>query len=154
MQEIATVSKGAASLHGRVPSHLLHPLLIWVDRDPGDVYLAALKMDEKQDVVCHQSAQREHHYQHHTTWLPGSLARAAVSPSWAHQQNPPQSRSRHAPHRHPPKRSHRARKASPRCPVLFPGSTSQPRLEMRWLFGCTNQVVRRAWLEARHAHRV
>src|ERR1039458_2354553 len=59
MQEIATVSKGAASLHGRVPSHLLHPLLIWVDRDPGDVYLAALKMDEKQHVVCHQSAQRK-----------------------------------------------------------------------------------------------
>src|SRR5674536_6985 len=59
MQEIATVSKGAASLHGRVPSHLLHPLLIWVNGDPGDVYLAALKMDEKQRVVCHQSAQRK-----------------------------------------------------------------------------------------------
>src|ERR1700693_6513682 len=53
MQEITTVSKGAASLHGRVPSHLLHPLLIWVDGDPGDVYLAALKMDEKQHVVGH-----------------------------------------------------------------------------------------------------
>src|ERR1700688_1420549 len=36
MQEIATVSKGAASLHGRAPSHLLHPLLSWVDGDPGD----------------------------------------------------------------------------------------------------------------------
>src|ERR1039457_286209 len=60
MQEIATVSKGAASLHGRVPSHLLHPLLIWVDGDPGDVNLAALKMDEKQHVVGHQSAQRKY----------------------------------------------------------------------------------------------
>src|SRR4030088_2002732 len=59
MQEIATVSKGAASLHGHVPSHLPHPLLVRVNGDPGDVHLAALKMDEKQDVVCHQSAQRE-----------------------------------------------------------------------------------------------
>jgi hypothetical protein len=31
MQEIATVSKGAASLHSHVPSHLLHPLLVRVD---------------------------------------------------------------------------------------------------------------------------
>jgi hypothetical protein len=34
MQEIATVSKGAPSLHGRVPRHLLHPLLVRVDGDP------------------------------------------------------------------------------------------------------------------------
>ena len=45
MQEIATVSKGAASLHGHVPSHLPHPLLVRVNGDPGDVHLAALKMD-------------------------------------------------------------------------------------------------------------
>src|SRR5664280_1564262 len=55
MQEIATVSKGAASLHGHVPSHLPHPLLVRVNGDPGDVHLAALKMDEKQD---HDSVSR------------------------------------------------------------------------------------------------
>src|ERR1700693_1227362 len=59
MQEIATVSKGAASLHGHVPSHLLHPLLVRVDSDPGDVHLAALEMDEKQHVVGHKSSERE-----------------------------------------------------------------------------------------------
>src|SRR5260370_41649976 len=55
MQEIAAVSKGAASLHGHVPSHLLHPLLVRVDSDPGDVHLAALEMDEKQHEVGHRS---------------------------------------------------------------------------------------------------
>src|SRR5450830_179240 len=59
MQEIATVLKGAASLHGHVPGHLLHPRLIRVNGDPGDVHLAALEMDEKQHVVGHQSSQRE-----------------------------------------------------------------------------------------------
>src|ERR1019366_6165019 len=59
MQEIATVSKGAASLHGHVPGHLLHPLLVRVNGDPGDVDLAALEMNEKQNIVGHQSAQRE-----------------------------------------------------------------------------------------------
>ncbi len=59
MQEIATVSKGAASLHSHVPSHLLHPLLVRVDGDPGDFHLAALEMDKEQHVVGHQSAQRE-----------------------------------------------------------------------------------------------
>src|ERR1035437_9958425 len=52
----ATVSKGAASLHGHVPSHLLHPLRVRVNGDPGDVHLAALEMDEKQHVVGHQSS--------------------------------------------------------------------------------------------------
>ena len=59
MQEIATVAKGATSLHGHVPGHLLHPLLVRVNGDPGDVDLAALEMNEKQNIVGHQSAQRE-----------------------------------------------------------------------------------------------
>src|SRR5476649_1442932 len=59
MQEIATVLKDAASLHGHVPGHLLHPRLIRVDGDPGDVNLAAFEMDEKQHVVGYQSSQRE-----------------------------------------------------------------------------------------------
>jgi hypothetical protein len=56
----AAVPKRAASLHGHVPGHLLHPPLVRVNRDPGDVHLAALKMDEKQHVVGHQPTQREH----------------------------------------------------------------------------------------------
>src|SRR5450830_244764 len=59
MQEIATVLKGAASLHGHVPGHLLHPSLVRVNGDPGNVHLAALEVNEKQHVVGHQSAQRE-----------------------------------------------------------------------------------------------
>ena len=62
MQEIATVLKGAASVHRHVPGHLLHPRLVRVDGDPGDVHLAALEMDEKQYVVGHQPSQREDLY--------------------------------------------------------------------------------------------
>src|ERR1035437_8650378 len=56
MQEIATVLKRTASLHGHVPGHLLHPRLVRVDGDPGDVHLAALEVDEKQHVVGHHPA--------------------------------------------------------------------------------------------------
>jgi hypothetical protein len=45
MQKIATVLKGAASLHGRVPGHLQHPLLVRVIGDPGNVNPAALEVD-------------------------------------------------------------------------------------------------------------
>jgi hypothetical protein len=57
MQEIATVSNGAASLHGHVPGHLLHPSLMRMNGNPGDVHLTALEMDEKQHVVGRQSSQ-------------------------------------------------------------------------------------------------
>jgi hypothetical protein len=53
MQKIATVSKGAASFHGRVPGQLLHPLLVWVIGDPGNVNPAALEMDEVENVIGH-----------------------------------------------------------------------------------------------------
>jgi hypothetical protein len=59
MQKIATVSKGAASFHGRVPGHLLHPLLVWVIGDPGNVNPAALEMDEEENVIGHQAPPRE-----------------------------------------------------------------------------------------------
>jgi len=51
MQEITTVPQGAASLHSHVPSDLVHPRLIRLNGDSGDVHPAALKMDEKQHVV-------------------------------------------------------------------------------------------------------
>ena len=59
MQKIATVSKGAASLHGGVPGHLLHPLLVWAIGDPGNVNPAALEMDKEEHVVGHQASLRE-----------------------------------------------------------------------------------------------
>src|SRR5215472_9501903 len=59
MKNIATVSKGAPSLHGRVPGHLLHPLLVRMIGDPGDVNPAALEMDEEEHIVGHQSSPRE-----------------------------------------------------------------------------------------------
>jgi len=59
MQEIAAVSKGAASFHGDIPSHLFHPLLGRMGGDPSDLYPAARKMDEKQHIVRYQSMQRE-----------------------------------------------------------------------------------------------
>jgi hypothetical protein len=52
-KEIAVVSKGTASFHGDVPSHLLHPLL-GLSGDPGDLHLSA----EEQHVVGRQSPQR------------------------------------------------------------------------------------------------
>ena len=60
MQEITTVPQRAASLHGHVPGHLLHPRLVRVNGDPSDIHPAALKMDEKQHVIGHQPAQRQH----------------------------------------------------------------------------------------------
>jgi hypothetical protein len=48
MQKIATVSKGAASFHGRVPGHLLHPLLVWMIGDPGNINPAALEMERRE----------------------------------------------------------------------------------------------------------
>ena len=59
MQKIATVSKGTASLHGRIPGHLLHPLLVRMIGDAGNSNSAALEMDEEQHVEGHQSSQRE-----------------------------------------------------------------------------------------------
>src|ERR1700731_5398999 len=51
MQEIATASEGAASLHGHIAGGLLHPPLVRMTRDPGDVHPAGLEMNEKQHVV-------------------------------------------------------------------------------------------------------
>jgi hypothetical protein len=59
MQKIATVSKGAASVHGRVPCHLLHSLLGRMVGDPDKVNPAALEMDEEEHVIDHQTPPRE-----------------------------------------------------------------------------------------------
>jgi UDP-N-acetylglucosamine 2-epimerase (non-hydrolysing) len=59
MRDTTERPEALASLHSHVPSHLLHPLLVRVDGDPGDFHLAALEMDKEQHVVGHQSAQRE-----------------------------------------------------------------------------------------------
>jgi len=41
MQEIATATEDAASIHGHVASDLLHPWLVWMGSDAGDVHTAA-----------------------------------------------------------------------------------------------------------------
>lgn len=56
VQEIATVSEGAAVLPGRVPRHMLHPCLIGMNSDSGDCHPAAPEMDEEQHVIGHQPA--------------------------------------------------------------------------------------------------
>lgn len=60
MQEISTIPQRAAIVRGRVPGDLLHPSLIRMNGDPGDVHSPALEMDEEQHVVGHQPAQRQH----------------------------------------------------------------------------------------------
>ena len=51
----ATVSERATSLHGHVSGNLLHPPLVRVNGNAGDVHPAALKMDEKQHVTSPRS---------------------------------------------------------------------------------------------------
>src|SRR5215472_15046176 len=41
---------------GRVARHLLHPRLVRMPRDPGQLHATALQMNEEQDVVGDQSA--------------------------------------------------------------------------------------------------
>jgi hypothetical protein len=59
VQKITTVPQRTPSLHGDT-GDLLHPSLIRVNRDSSNVHPAALKMDEEQHVVGHQTARREH----------------------------------------------------------------------------------------------
>src|SRR5215469_12777740 len=48
-------SRNPQGLTSGVASHLLHPCLIRVPRDPGQIDAAALQMDEEQNVVGHQA---------------------------------------------------------------------------------------------------
>ena len=45
MQKITTIPQRAAVLHGRVAGDLLHPSLIRVNREPGDIHLTALEIE-------------------------------------------------------------------------------------------------------------
>jgi hypothetical protein len=54
METIATVPKNTASIHRHISGYLLHPLLIRMDSEAGNINLAALQMDKKQHVVGHQ----------------------------------------------------------------------------------------------------
>ncbi len=82
MQEVATIPQRATIVHGRVPGDLLHPRLIGMNGDPGDIHPAALEMDEEQNVVGHQPAQRQH------------LGREEVSSRQQRQVSPNESRPR------------------------------------------------------------
>jgi len=59
MEEIATATQDAPCIHGHVAADLLHPWLVWMGSDAGDVHTAALEMNEEQHVVGHQPSQRE-----------------------------------------------------------------------------------------------
>ena len=60
VDEVAAVREEAPSFHRRVSGHLLHPAFIRMGRDAGQFDLAALQVDEEQDLKRHQSAQGEH----------------------------------------------------------------------------------------------
>ena len=59
MQYVLSLVQESPALPGRVASHLLHPSLVWVARNPGQTDAAALQMDEEQNVVGHQAAPSE-----------------------------------------------------------------------------------------------
>ena len=44
----------------RAASNLLHPLLIWMSRDSGDVHASSFQMQKEQNVVRHQASPRQH----------------------------------------------------------------------------------------------
>jgi hypothetical protein len=60
VQEIATIPQRAAIVHGDISGNLLHPRLIGMNGEPGDIHSAALEVDGEQHVVGHQPAQRQH----------------------------------------------------------------------------------------------
>jgi len=59
VQEIATATQDAPSIHGHFAGDLLHPWLARMGSDAGDIHAAALEMNEERHVVGHQPSQRE-----------------------------------------------------------------------------------------------
>ncbi|HYA67069.1 MAG TPA: hypothetical protein VEE84_10275 [Burkholderiaceae bacterium] len=59
MEKIAAVSKGTVSIHRHVSGYLLHPLLVRVGSEAGNINPATLQTDKKQHVIGHQSSQRD-----------------------------------------------------------------------------------------------
>jgi len=59
MQEIATATQDAPSIHGHVAGDLLHPWLVRMGSDAGDIHTAALEMNEEQHLAGHQPSQCE-----------------------------------------------------------------------------------------------
>src|SRR5215813_10346547 len=62
MQCVAPLIQEAPRLPSRVARHLLHPYLVRVPRNSGQAHLAALQMNEEQDVVGHQATPSEDLY--------------------------------------------------------------------------------------------
>jgi hypothetical protein len=44
--------------HGDVAGDLLHPLLVWIGSDAGDLNLSAADVDEKPDIICNDAVKR------------------------------------------------------------------------------------------------
>jgi hypothetical protein len=60
MDEIPAIIDKTPFVHGHVSGNLLHPLLIRMRGDAGDLDLAALKMDKEQYIISDQPSQRQH----------------------------------------------------------------------------------------------
>src|SRR4029434_9524942 len=58
MDEVLAVGQKSPLLHGHVAGHLDHPCPVGMWGDPSHMHLPAAQMDEKQDVIRHESAQR------------------------------------------------------------------------------------------------
>jgi hypothetical protein len=59
MQHVPAVFQETPGFQGHVPGDLLHPLFIWMWSHPCQADLAALQMDEEQDIVSDQSLQSD-----------------------------------------------------------------------------------------------
>ena len=58
MDEILPGSQEGPLFHGHIAGHLDHPCLIGMRRDASHVDLPTAEMQEKQDVIHHESTQR------------------------------------------------------------------------------------------------
>src|SRR5579864_2248307 len=60
MQCVAPAVQMSPAFICRVASHLLHPGLVWMSRDPSHAHTPAFQMNEEQYIIGHQSAPGEH----------------------------------------------------------------------------------------------
>src|SRR4029077_7151398 len=60
MQCVAPAVQMSPAFVCRIASHLLHPGLVWMSRDPSHAHTPAFQMNEEQYLIGHQSAPSEH----------------------------------------------------------------------------------------------
>jgi hypothetical protein len=62
VDHIAHIAQEPVDAVGEVARHLLHPFTVDMARDAGDLHVARLDVDDKQDAVADEPGQREHLY--------------------------------------------------------------------------------------------